>query len=410
MTHWIRTAAFTAVALACVTPAWAGIAIKVAPASPVSGTVTITATATGFPRLGEVRVLVDGVRVGSCTVSPCTTRWDSDSVRDGTHTIRVQVFNARRNLRASRSTSVVVAHPPEDPGDPDDPGDPPVPGDPGPAGPGRPTIAGCPVFPANNPWNTDVSSWPVHPNSANFIASIGSGNLHPDFGDIYGIPYTTVPGTQPRVPVAFYYGDESDPGPYPIPPDAPVEGGSDRHVLVLDGDRCVLYEMYDAEHAGPGWSGGSGAVWDLTINDTRPAGWTSADAAGLPILPGLVRYDEVVLKGEMNHAVRFTVRNTQRGYIAPASHWASSSTNPNFPPMGLRLRLKAGFDISRFHPQIQVILRALKTYGMIVADNGSNWFITGELNRNWNNAILNQLKTVPGSSFEVVDTGPIVTR
>jgi hypothetical protein len=218
-----------------------------------------------------------------------------------------------------------------------------------------------------------------------------------------------VPGTQPRVPVSFHYDDESDPGPYPIPPDAPVEGGSDRHVLVLDRDRCVLYEMFDAERSGSGWAAGSGAVWDLGTNATRPPGWTSADAAGLPILPGLVRYDEVVLKGEITHAVRFTVSRTQKGYVAPASHWASSSANPDLPPMGLRLRLKAGFDVSRFHPQVQVILRALKTYGMIVADNGSSWFITRELNPLWDNEILDEFKTVAGSHFEVVDTGPITT-
>src|SRR5262249_26290004 len=203
--------------------------------------------------------------------------------------------------------------------------------------------------------------------------------------------------------------DESDPGPYPIPPDAPVEGGSDRHVLVLDRDQCVLYEMFDAQRSGAGWAAGSGAVWDLNVDATRPAGWTSADAAGLPILPGLVRYDEVVIKGQMNHAVRFTVSRTQKGYIAPASHWASSSTSPNLPPMGLRLRLKASFDVSTFHPEVQVILRGLQKYGMIVADNGSNWYITGELKPLWDNTILDQLKTGAGRNFEVVDTGPVVT-
>jgi len=390
MRSQLRLATLAIAALAWAAPAWAGIGITVSPVSPVSGTVTISAKVTGIPRLGEVRISVDGTQVASCRTSPCASQWDSAGVADGQHSIQAKAFNSRAVLRASRSITVVVDNQPD-------------------SGGGAPTIAGCRVFPPDNPWNTDVSSWPVHPRSANFLASIGSGNLHPDFGDIYGIPYTTVPGTEPRVPVSFYYDDESDPGPYPIPPDAPVEAGSDRHVLVLDRDHCVLYEMFDAERAGAGWAAGSGAVWDLTINATRPAGWTSADAAGLPILPGLVRYDEVVLTGEMSHAVRFTVSRTQRGYTAPASHWASSSSNPDLPPMGLRFRLKPGFDITTFHPHVQVILRALKKYGMIVADNGSNWFITGELNPLWGNEILDQLKTVGGGNFEVVDTGPIVT-
>ena len=384
------SAALIAICLAPAAPARAAAGVTLAPLpSPVVGSVTLSASVAGIPRLSEVRISVDGLRVASCRTSPCAVPWDSRAVPDGSHSVTAQAFVASR-LRASRSVKVVVDNQPSVQGP-------------------APTIAGCAVFPADNPWNTDVSSWPVHPNSANFIASIGTANLHPDWGDIYGIPYATVPGTQPLVPVSFYYADESDPGPYPIPPNAPVEGGSDRHVLVLDRDHCVLYEMFDAQRSGAGWSAGSGAVWDLKIDDTRPAGWTSADAAGLPILPGLVRYDEVVVKGQMNHAVRFTVSRTQKGYVAPASHWASSSTNPNLPPMGLRLRLKASFDVSTFHPQIQVILRALQKYGMIVADNGSNWYITGELNPLWDNDILDQLKTVAGSNFEVVDTGPVVT-
>ncbi|HEV8676393.1 MAG TPA: hypothetical protein VGX21_20340 [Methylomirabilota bacterium] len=267
----------------------------------------------------------------------------------------------------------------------------------------------CTVFPPDNAWNTDISAFPVHPNSANFIARIGGGNLHPDFGTIYGIPFTTVPGDQPRVPISFYYADESDPGPYPIPPDAPIEGGSDHHVLVLDRDTCVLYEVFDAEFTGSEWLAGSGAVWDLKINATRPAGWTSADAAGLPIFPGLVRYEEVVEQGEIRHALRFTVAQTRRGYIFPASHWASSSDDPDLPPMGLRLRLKAGFDVSTFHPSVQVILRALQRYGMIVADNGTSWFITGAPDPRWDDAILDQLKTISGGHFEVVYTGDVVT-
>jgi hypothetical protein len=388
-----RRSLLALVGLIWAAPAWAGMSVSVAPPSPVAGTVTITAKALNVARLGSVRISVDGARVASCPRSPCVAQWDSTSAADGSHSILAQAYNTAGKLRAARAVAILV----------DNPTAPPPPGG------GAPTIAGCTVFPPDNPWNADISAWPVHPRSASFLASIGSGNLHPDFGDIYGIPYTTVPATEPRVPVSFYYADESDPGPYPIPADAPVEGGSDRHVLVLDRGNCVLYEMFDAARAGAGWTAGSGAVWNLEINDTRPAGWTSADAAGLPILPGLVRYDEAVLKGAINHAVRFTVSRTQRGYVAPASHWASSSTDPNLPPMGLRLRLKASFDISGFHPQVQVILRALKRYGMIVADNGSSWFITGELNPAWDNEILDQLKTVSGSQFEVVDTGPITT-
>jgi hypothetical protein len=276
------------------------------------------------------------------------------------------------------------------------------------AGPG-PRFGDCPVFPPDNAWNTDISAYPVHPNSANFLAAIGGGNLHPDFGDVYGIPFNVVPGDQPRVPIDFYYPDESDPGPYPIPPDARIEGGGDRHILAIDRDHCVLYEVYDAQPAGGGWEAGSGAIWDLKVNAARPAGWTSADAAGLPIFPGLVRYDEVVEQGAIRHALRFTVKRTQRAYIAPASHWASDLTDPNLPPMGLRLRLRADFDLTGFDPQVQVILRALQQYGMIVADNGSNWFITGALDARWDNEILDQLKSVSSSNFEVVDTGPTVT-
>lgn len=273
-----------------------------------------------------------------------------------------------------------------------------------------PIIAGCGVFPPDNAWNTDISGFPVHPNSANFLTSIGTGNLHPDFGSIYGIPFTTVPGSQPRVPINFTdFPEESDPGPYPIPPNAPIEGGSDAHVLVLDRDACVLYELFAAAPVGGGasWNAASGAVWDLKINATRPSGWTSADAAGLPILPGLVRFDEVA-EGEIRHAVRFTVSQTMCGWIPPANHCASSSNDPNLPPMGLRLRLKASFDISGFHPQVQVVLRALKKYGMIVADNGSRWFITGAMDPRWDDSILDQLKTVSGGNFEIVDTGEVI--
>lgn len=283
---------------------------------------------------------------------------------------------------------------------------------------GSPTIDGVPVFPNDNPWNTDISQYPVHPNSTAYIASIGpGGRLHADFGTFWdggpiGIPYVVVGAGQPPVPVSFEYADESDPGPYPIPPDAPIEGGpdsdGDRHVLVLDRDARKLYELFDAHPSGGGWTAGSGAVFDLTSNALRPEGWTSADAAGLPILPGLVRYDEVAA-GEIRHAVRFTCRLTQRAYIHPATHWASSSTDPSLPPMGLRLRLKADYDISGFPEPVRVILLALKRYGMIVADNGSDWYITGTHDTRWDDEVLGAIAGVPGSAFEAVDTGPLVT-
>jgi hypothetical protein len=278
--------------------------------------------------------------------------------------------------------------------------------------PTGPTLGGCPMFPADNPWNRDISSDPVDVNSADYIASIGSTtHLHADFGaDLtYGIPFSVVPGTQPFVPITFTaYGSESDPGPYPVPANAPVEAGSDRHVLTLDSGNCTLYEMYNAskDPGGPGWFADSGAVFDLGSNALRPDGWTSADAAGLPILPGLVRYDEVAA-GAIDHALRFTVAQSQKAYVHPATHYASSSTNANLPPMGMRVRLKANYDISRFTGEARVVLNALKKYGMMVADNGSNWYISGSTDTRWDDNDLNQLKTVPGSAFEVVQLGSI---
>ena len=278
-------------------------------------------------------------------------------------------------------------------------------------------------FPADNPWNQDISNSAVDPNSNNLIASIGNTvNLHPDFGTVWngapnGIPYIVVSGTQPRVPMNFiWYDDESDPGPYPVPPDAPIEGGpsstGDRHVLVIDRDNWKLYEMGNAYpvNGGASWNAGGGAIFDLNSNALRPAGWTSADAAGLPIFPGLVRYDEVFEQGEIKHALRFTAQNTRHAYVYPARHYASNDTNPNRPPMGMRVRLKASFNISTFSPRIQVILRALKKYGMFLADNGSNWYISGAPDPRWSDNELNALKTIAGSNFEVVQMGTIVTQ
>ncbi|MGA7704369.1 MAG: hypothetical protein WB998_05680 [Solirubrobacteraceae bacterium] len=273
----------------------------------------------------------------------------------------------------------------------------------------------CPVFPASDPLNQDISQAPVDPSSAKYIASIGAGaHLHADFGTppSYGIPYTVVGPRQRKVPVHFEYNEESDPGPYPIPPGAPVEGAGeegDQHVLVLQEGTCKLYELYAARRQGRGWLAGSGAVFNLRSNALRPEGWTSADAAGLPIFPLLARYPEVKA-GQIDHALRVTVPQTQRGYIHPATHFASASSDPNLPPMGLRLRLNASFDLAGYHGQALIVLRALKRYGLIVADNGSSWYITGAPNPHWNDEDLDQLKSVPGSAFEAVDTGPILGR
>ena len=282
-----------------------------------------------------------------------------------------------------------------------------------------PVVGGCSIFPANNWWNTDISKYPLDPNSNNYIASI-PGNLHPDFGHNpdYGIPFNIVPASQPEVPITFDYKSQSDPGPYPIPPNAQIEGGKnskgDRHVLVLQQGVCKLYEMWRAFplNSGTSWHAGSGAIFPLNTNKLRPDGWTSADAAGLPILPALIKCAEVQA-GAIDHALRFTVQNTQMGYIHPATHFASNSKNPNLPPMGLRVRLKASFDISGFNRTAQIILTAMKTYGMFVADNGSNWYFQGEGGTDaacWNDNDLNQLKNVPGTAFEVVKTGKILRK
>jgi hypothetical protein len=275
---------------------------------------------------------------------------------------------------------------------------------------------GCPVFPANNPWHENISKLPVSPRSAAYIASIGATtDLHPDFGSnlTYGIPYAVVGASQPKVTIHFTaYGDESDGGPYPIPPGAPVEGGAsaggDRHVLVLQKGACKLYELYDATPNSDGsWNAGSGAVFNLRSNHLRPNGWTSADAAGLSIFAGLIRYDEIQ-RGYIDHAIRFTAPRTQAGFIHPATHFASSSSDPNLPPMGLRLRLRANFPIKRFPRVARIILRAMKTYGLILADNGSPWYFQGATDPRWNDGALDTLKSVPGSAFQVVETGPIL--
>lgn len=285
-----------------------------------------------------------------------------------------------------------------------------------------------PVFPSNHALNTRIDNLPVHPNSANFINTMGANTrLHPDFGTAWdddgvmrqmGIPYNIVGAAQPLVPITFvYYPDESDPGPWPIPGDPYIEtvfdwrdtDDGDRHMLIIDSSNHMLYETGNVygNSTGTAWEGGCGAVFDLTSNDLRPASWTSADAAGLPIFPLLIRYDEVeraLANGtEIPHAIRVTAQQTQRQYVWPARHYASSSTDPNRPPMGLRFRLKSDFNISGFSPRMQVILRTLKKYGFIVADNGSNWYFQGTHDDRWDDEELNSLKTLRGNNFEAVD-------
>jgi hypothetical protein len=282
------------------------------------------------------------------------------------------------------------------------------------------SLQGARPFPDDNPWNTPVDREPVDPASDLLIDSIGrSAALHPDFGadwngGPFGIPYIVVSGNTAPVPVSFLYADESDPGPYPIPADAPVEGGSesagDRHVLVIDRDHWKLYELFDAYPSGSGYTAGSGAIFDLGSNALRPAGWTSADAAGLPIFPGLVRYDEVVEQQAIRHALRFTATRTRRAYVFPARHFASSSTDPSLPPMGMRVRLKPDFDITGFPPGARAVLQALKTYGMILADNGGNWYLSGAADARWNDEEMNALKKISGNDFEVVRMGAVTTE
>jgi hypothetical protein len=283
-----------------------------------------------------------------------------------------------------------------------------------------PQAPACPVFPASSPWNQRVDKLPVAPDSAGVVAAIGAdGNLHADFGSglweggPIGIPITVVRGTQATSRVAFEYADESDKGPYPIPANVAIEGGrgsdGDRHALIVDRDRCTLYELFALYPVdGGSWRAGSGAIFDLRSNKLRPAGWTSADAAGLPILPGLARYEEVA-RGRIDHALRFTVNDTRRAYVWPARHFASDATDPALPPMGLRLWLKQSYPIAGFPRQARIVLQALKEYGMILADSGSDWYLSGAPHPKWSNDQLHTLHRVPGSAFEVVD-GTILRR
>jgi len=280
-----------------------------------------------------------------------------------------------------------------------------------------PVLGGCRLFPPSNMWNTPIDDLDVHPLSADYIASIGADTyVHPDFGTTWqgapnGIPYDIVPDDQPLVAVSFEYADESDRGPYPIPADAHIEGGpdgdGDRHVLILRQGSCILYELYNAWPQQDGsWQAGSGAIWHLDRNEQRPAGWTSADAAGLAILPGLVRWEEVYQQGQINHAIRVTLEQIQRAYIRPASHSdGRCGSDPGCPPMGLRLRLKASFDESVFPQPLQVIMRAMKRYGLVVADTGGDMYISGVPDERWDDDVLHQLHQLTADNFEAVYTG-----
>lgn len=288
-----------------------------------------------------------------------------------------------------------------------------APGSTGPAAAAPAGAPGCRLFPANNIWHADISSLPVHPRSAAWLDSMdaATSRLHPDFGPSglsrpYGIPFTVVDGDHAKRIVRFEYADESDPGPYPVGADTKIEMGSDRHALIVDRDACKLYELFALRKVDGRWHAGSGAIWDLGSNALRPAGWTSADAAGLPILPGLVRREEVAA-GAIYHAIRFTASRTSRRYLWPARHQAGSTDDPDVPPMGARFRLKASYDISGFRADTRVILRAMKRYGLILADNGSDWFFTGASQEGWNTDMLDELKSVPASRFVAVDTSSL---
>jgi hypothetical protein len=282
-----------------------------------------------------------------------------------------------------------------------------------------PAAPACPVFPESNVWNKRIDHLPVAKSSRRIIGAIGRGDtVHPDFGSgtwdggPIGIPITVVDSSTPKVGVRFGYAGESDKGPYPIPDDVAVEGGSqsdgDRHAIIVDRDECRLHELFALypRSGTPPWRAGSGAIWDLRSNALRPRGWTSADAAGLPILPGLVRWSEV-RDGRIDHALRFTVERTRRAYVYPARHFASDLRSRSLPPMGLRFRLRSNFPVRSFPRQARIVLVALKRYGMIVADNGSNWYVQGEPNANWDNDALHELHRVKGSDFRVVDTSKL---
>lgn len=398
---------------------WDLVALDSPPAaeSPATGSVTLSRvsgdrqTATYGTRVAEPLVVVardaagqpvQGLSVSwtsaDGTPTSATTTTDANGRAQIGLTVSRTFFTTRVSASAGGSTATFTA-----------------------TGNGTPSLRGRRPFPASNVWNADISTAPVDPNSAALIASCGAGRvLHPDFGTVWngapnGIPFIVVHGSQTRVPVSFRYASESDPGPYPIPPNVPIQGGSagtgDRHVIVVDWDAWKVYEMFSArpENGGASWTAGSGALFDLETGALRPAGWTSADAAGLPILPGLVRYDEVAELGAIQHALRMSCDRTRNGYIAPARHAAGSGSSADLPPMGMRVRLKANVDISRFSRSNQVILRALQRYGAFVADNGVGFMISGAPDPRWSDGDLHNLQQITASDFEVVRMGAVAT-
>jgi hypothetical protein len=386
---------------------------SVAPQSVSTGSFTLTVTGSGF--VNGAQVLLSGSALGTTFVSSNQISATGTEASAGTFAIAVMNPNPGSTTSGSQNLQVTSSSggaPPPPPGSACSAMS---------AGQGG-SLNGFVPFPADNLWNEDISSAPVDPNSTAIINFIGSTvPVHPDFGSgLYngssiGIPYLVVDSTQGPVTINFTaYGDESDPGPMPIPTTAPIEGypapgSGDRHVLVLDNANCWLYELYSSYPQTDGsWDAASAAVWDLTADEQRPYTWTSADAAGLPIFAGLVRYDEVAA-GQINHAIRFTLQSSQAAFTPPASHWAANSTNPLAAPMGMRMRLKASFDISGFSVTNQVILAALKKYGMIMADNGSSMYISGAPDDNWDNDDLHDLDGVTASDFEVILMNPVYT-
>jgi len=381
---------------------------SIAPATVSAGGFGITLTGSGF--VSGAQVLLAGSPLATTFVSSTQLTATVNEATAGTYSIAVTNPNPGSATSSSQALQVTSAS-----------GGNPPPSCSGMSLGQSASLNGFVPFPAGNPWNQDISSAPVDPNSAAIINFIGSGiGLHPDFGSgLYngssiGIPYLVVGSQQGTLPIVFTaYGDESDAGPMPIPVTAEIEGypapgSGDRHVLVLDNSNCWLYELYSSYPNTASWNAASAAVWDLAADERRPYTWTSADAAGLPIFPGLARYDEVAA-GQINHALRFTLQSSQAAFVPPASHWAANSTNPLAAPMGMRLRLKASFDISSFSAANQVILTALKKYGMIMADNGSSMYISGAPDDNWNNSDLHNLGTVTAADFDVIEMNPIYT-
>lgn len=384
------------------------VVTSIAPPSVPAGAFAITVNGSGF--VSGAQVLLAGAPLATTLVSAAQLTATGTENAAGNYSVSVMNPNPGSATSSSQNLQVTATGG----------GNPPLSCGGMSLGQGG-SLNGFVPFPSDNLWNKDISAAPVDPNSAAIISFIGSGiGLHPDFGSgLYngssmGIPYLVVGAQQAMVPINFTaYGDESDPGPMPIPVTAQIEGypapgSGDRHVLVLDSSNCWLYELYSSYPNAASWNVASAAAWDLTADGQRPYTWTSADAAGLPIFPGLARYDEVAA-GQINHALRFTLQSSRAAFVLPATHWAANSSNALAPPMGMRMRLKASFDISLFSAANQVILTALKKYGMIMADNGSSMYISGAPDDRWNNSDLHNLGGVTAADFEVIQMNPIYT-